>query len=153
MIATIRAVIERDLAALIALCVEHARYEGADFDATGKALALSAALFDPSPRVFAWVAECDAGIVGYATAAAEFSTWAARSHLHLDCLFARADARGQGIGASLLRQVREYALREGYARIEWQTPSWNEGAIRFYRREGALGASKERFGLDRTSVV
>jgi GNAT superfamily N-acetyltransferase len=146
--AAVRAATERDLPALIALCVEHARHEGSAFDASGKVVALGRALSGPTPRLHGWVAELASGVVGYATAAAEFSTWGGCEYLHLDCLFVRAEARGHGIGAALLDAVREHARRSGHPRIEWQTPEWNRDAIRFYRREGAIGDRKERFRLD-----
>jgi GNAT superfamily N-acetyltransferase len=144
----IRIATEHDLPDLIALCAEHARHERAHYDATGKAAALGRALCGNAPRVRAWVGEFAGVVVGYATAAAEFSTWDACEYLHMDCLFVCADQRGHGIGAALLRAVCEYARRAGYVRIEWQTPAWNVDASRFYRREGALGAGKERFRLD-----
>lgn len=148
MSAVIRVATEQDLADLVALCAEHAHHERGDYDAHGKIAALRHAMYGPSPRVSAWVAELAAVVVGYATAAAEFSTWDAREYLHLDCLFVRADLRGHGVGAALLSAVREHARRAGHTRLEWQTPAWNVDASRFYRRAGAIGASKERFRLD-----
>jgi GNAT superfamily N-acetyltransferase len=146
--AVIRVATEHDLPYLIVLCAEHACHERADYDAAGKAAALGRALSGTAPRARAWIGEFAGVVVGYATAAAEFSTWDACEYLHMDCLFVRADLRGHGIGAALLRAVREYARRAGYARIEWQTPTWNADASRFYRRAGAIGAGKERFRLD-----
>jgi hypothetical protein len=31
--------------------------------------------------------------------------------------------------------------------VQWQTPAWNEGAIRFYDRIGAVSKEKLRFFL------
>lgn len=137
----------RDIAALVALCVEHARYERAEFDPEGAPARLHAALFTPPPRLHGWVAERDGDLLGYATAASEFSTWAGREYLHLDCLFLREPARGGGLGSQLLGAVTDFARSQAFAELRWQTPAWNEGAIRFYRRHGGVDESKQRFAL------
>lgn len=35
----------------------------------------------------------------------------------------------------------------GLGHVEWQTPDWNEGAIRFYDRLGATARPKLRYAL------
>jgi hypothetical protein len=35
----------------------------------------------------------------------------------------------------------------GIAKVQWQTPDWNESAIQFYRALGAADAAKVRFAL------
>ena len=137
-----------DLDALVVLCGEHARYERADYRPAGKAIGLAQALFTPPVRLHAWVVSRDGELVGYATAAAEFSTWHVREYLHMDCLFVREGCRGGGLGADLLAAIVAFARREGFAQVQWQTPAWNTGAMRFYRRAGAVGTSKRRFSLD-----
>jgi GNAT superfamily N-acetyltransferase len=137
-----------DLAALVSLCAEHASYERADYDPAGKAEQLERALFAPSPRLYAWVASSSDVLIGYATAAAEFSTWRAGDYLHMDCLFVRDGQRGAGVGAELLQAVLSFARKHGYAEVQWQTPAWNLDAARFYRRNGALDSGKLRFAID-----
>jgi GNAT superfamily N-acetyltransferase len=143
----VRTIEPGDLRELIGLCAEHARYERADFDARGKARRLRRALFDAPARLRAWVADADDRLIGYATATAEFSTWAAAEYLHLDCLFVSAPERGRGIGAALLRAVTQAARVQRLAEMQWQTPEWNADAIGFYRRLGALDQAKRRFVL------
>lgn len=144
----IRAVRPDDLDALMVLCAEHARYERAVFDVAGKIEALGRALFEAPARLAAWVAELDDVLIGYASAAPEFSTWRAAEYLHMDCLFVRDGMRGEGVGAALLDAVIEHAGRCGYRQLQWQTPAWNDGAARFYRRYGAQEQSKLRFALE-----
>ena len=138
-----------DVAGLVALCQEHAEFEGVMYDRTAKAGRLASAVFSPSPRLFAWVAATrQQNIIGYATAAREYSTWDACEHLHMDCLFVRADGRGAGIGADLLMSVVVLARELGCAEMQWQTPHWNDHAARFYRRHGAVDRHKLRFVLN-----
>jgi GNAT superfamily N-acetyltransferase len=144
----IRPVERSDVGALVDLCSEHAQYERAPYDPHGKQEQLTAALFGEAPVVAAWVAEIEAGLVGYATATIEFSTWSCQKYAHMDCLFVRDGMRGQGVGARLLNQVLEYARCAGLHHAQWQTPNWNAGAARFYIRAGAIPAEKLRFVID-----
>jgi GNAT superfamily N-acetyltransferase len=105
-------------------------------------------LFSISPRLFAWVASRDGrGLLGYATATSEYSTWNAREFLHMDCLFVKSGHRGAGIGAHLLASVLGFAHESGFKEAQWQTPHWNDDARRFYRRHGAVDHQKWRFVL------
>src|SRR5579863_2717797 len=99
-----------DLSALLELCAEHADYEHAAFDPIGKRDALASVLFSATPRMYAWVVEHQAVVVGYATATREFSTWSASEYLHIDCLFLREGHRGCGAGLDLMREMARAAV-------------------------------------------
>jgi GNAT superfamily N-acetyltransferase len=83
--------------------------------------------------------------VGYATTVTTVATWAAAAYAELDCLFVHEGTRGAGVGALLVEAAADVAREDGCLELQWQTPSWNEGAIRFYQRLGARSTSKERF--------
>jgi GNAT superfamily N-acetyltransferase len=135
-----------DVPEIVRLCGEHARYERAEHEGSGLCERLAEALFGPSPRLSAWVLDRDGGgLSGYATATVDFSTWSGRTYLHLDCLYLEDDARGRGHGRALLQEVMDAARRNGHSEVQWQTPSWNVKAIRFYKRLGARCAAKVRF--------
>ncbi len=137
-----------DLEELVELCAEHAAYERGEYSAEGKREALAAHLFGPSPRVQGLVAAAPQGLVGYATWSREFSTWGACEFLHMDCLFFKPAWRGRGLGARMLHALAEICVAEGLSHMEWQSPLWNEQALRFYRRQGASGSEKVRFRFD-----
>lgn len=136
----------QDAPRLAELAAEHADYERTR--ARPDASALAAALGALPTRLSVWLAEEGGSTVGYAAVTEDFSTWRARSFLYLDCLFVRTAHRGRGIGADLFRHVLVHARERGIATLEWQTPSWNEDAIRFYERMGGAHSLKERFSLD-----
>jgi GNAT superfamily N-acetyltransferase len=145
---TIRCARPQDIAELTALCKEHAHFERVTYDTAAKADRLAEALFSASPRLYAWVAVAgERGIMGYATAAPEYSTWSAREYLHMDCLFVRSALRRAGVGASLLHSVIGLARALGHREVQWQTPQWNVDASRFYRRHGGVDQHKLRFVL------
>lgn len=129
------------------LCAEHAQFEQASFDAKGKKAALRQALFSATPSLFAWVAEGDGAIIGYATATIDFSTWSGRKYAYMDCLFVRGGKRGLGVGALLFEEIVAFARTLGLCEVQWQTPAWNVDAARFYRRMAAMSAEKLRFTL------
>jgi len=137
-----------DIEALVLLCVDHARYEQADYTPMGKADLLKQALFEEPVKLLAWVAKIDGKLTGYASATIEFSTWLAREYAHMDCLFVAEDYRGYGVGAALLATIVRFARERGVDQVQWQTPEWNERARKFYRREGAAEKLKARYTLD-----
>lgn len=85
--------------------------------------------------------------VGYATITRDVSTWTAGAYAHLDCLYVDDEHRNAGVGRQLVDGVITCTREHGIAELQWQTPPWNEAAIRFYERLGAHHQLKERFTL------
>lgn len=142
----IRPAREADLDALLVLCAEHAEYERASFDADFARRNLGRFLFAESPRARCIVIDFDGTLAGYTTYSLEFSTWRAAEFVHMDCLFVRASHRNRGLGLQLMQAVID-AARERGTWIEWQTPTWNADAMRFYDRLGATRSEKARYRL------
>ena len=103
-----------------------------------------------SARLDIFVASAAGDPIGYATMTRDVSTWGGAEYAHLDCLYVAAGHRDAGIGARLIEAVGAHAQSLGLRELQWQTPPWNEGAIRFYNRMGARQQSKERFTLQLT---
>ena len=146
--ATLRSARREDVDVLVELCAEHAEYERSEYSRAGKNELLAEYLFGARPRVHVLVAETPGGLVGYASWSSEVSTWRAKDHACLDCLYLRPDARGQGLGEDLVRAVARESRALGFDWMEWQTPAWNERAIEFYTRLGAGHTTKARFGVE-----
>ncbi len=64
-----------DLEALVLLCAEHAAFERASFDSSGKLELLRDAIFGDVQKHHTWVASVDGRPAGHATATLDFSTW------------------------------------------------------------------------------
>lgn len=139
-----------DADALLDLIQEHAAFERSQ--ATLGREALLSVLADSTPPTHLFVAEESNRLVGYAALTFDYSLWRGERYGHLDCLFVREDCRGRRLGEKLLGYVKEKARGAGAERLEWQTPDWNEGAVRFYRREGGTALVKMRFSLDLTEA-
>ncbi|MFJ5553572.1 GNAT family N-acetyltransferase [Streptomyces sp. NPDC093225] len=147
----IRTAVAADLPRIVELVHEHAAYEKAAPPAPGLAERLAPLLFGPEadPALRILVVETEGGVlVGYAALSTEFAFWDGRHYLHMDCLYLAGATRGQGLGTAVMDAVRAYAESRGLGQVQWQTPDWNEGAIRFYDRLGARSRGKLRFTWD-----
>ena len=136
-----------DVNRLIDLCQKHAEYEMASFNSVGKEDNLKKALFSDPPKLFCLVVEVSEIIVGYASYTFDFSTWDAATFMHMDCLYLEEEARGFGIGKILIEKLKQIAKDKNCINIQWQTPVFNERAIKFYHRIGGIEKDKVRFFL------
>ncbi|MFF4368134.1 GNAT family N-acetyltransferase [Streptomyces sp. NPDC001594] len=142
----VRFVRPEDMPRLVELIHEHVAYEKAAPRPAGLAERLAPRLFAEDARLWVLLAETpDGTLAGYAACSEEFAFWDASPYLHMDCLYLAEDARGHGLGAALMEAVAGLARERGLGHVEWQTPDWNEGAIRFYDRLGADGRAKRRY--------
>jgi len=62
-----------------------------------------------------------------------YSTWKGKM-VFIDDLIVKQEWRNNGIGASLLNAVIEYADKINARVIKWQVLNWNKPAIDFYNR-------------------
>lgn len=97
---------------------------------------LSALLFGPQ-------AVCKALLIGEPAAGLAIyyytiSTFSGRRGIFLEDLFVEPEHRGSGMGLALLRRLAEIAEAESCFGIEWRVLEWNQPAIDFYQRIGAM---------------
>jgi GNAT superfamily N-acetyltransferase len=133
----IRPAHEDDVEVLVQFIHDLAEFERSPASVQIQPDQLRAALFNPSPTVFAHVAEEGGRVLGMAIWFLNFSTWTGRSGIYLEDLFVRPEARAQGVGRALLTELATIANRAGYGRVDWSVLDWNEQALRFYRSLGA----------------
>jgi len=144
---TIRLCEEEDLQDLVGLCTRHAAYEQASYNYDGKAERLFQAIFQSPKRLYCHIITVEQKAIGFFSYTFDYSTWDAAEFLYLDCLYLDEDFRGFGIGTEVFRQLKEIAVQKNCVNIQWQTPDFNESAIRFYKRIGGISRAKERFVL------
>jgi GNAT superfamily N-acetyltransferase len=144
----LRAPQEQDLTTLVDLCAAHAAYERASYQPRGKAERLAELLLSDNAPINCWLVERNGTTVGYVTFMKQFSTWDAAPYLYLDCLYLDEEVRGQGVGTVVMARLAHEAGRLGCRSAQWQTPEFNDGAIRFYQSLGAASLSKERFSWE-----
>jgi GNAT superfamily N-acetyltransferase len=88
--------------------------------------------FDAYEPMHALVAERDGRLLGLCHYLFHRSTTSIEPTCYLQDLFTAAEARGQGIGASLIDACAERARDAGATRLYWLTHETNETARRLY---------------------
>lgn len=76
--------------------------------------------------------------VGFALYFHNYSTFLGRPGLYLEDLYIRPEARGKGFGRAMLQHLAGIAKQRNCGRMEWWVLDWNEAAIQFYKKLGAV---------------
>ena len=84
-----------------------------------------------------FVAKNENKIIGAAIIYNRYSTWKGRT-IHLEDLIVTEKMRSSGVGTLLLDSVVNYAKKLNVKRVSWEVINWNEKAIKFYLKKGAL---------------
>jgi len=100
--------------------------------------ALRQTLFGPHPCAEVLLAFDATEPVGFALFFPNYSTFLAKPGLYLEDVFVKPHARGRGIGLALLKRLAAIARDRNYGRMEWSVLDWNESAIGFYKKLGAV---------------
>ena len=134
----IRAATAADIPVILRLIRDLATYERAPNDVVATENGLREVLFgnDRAAQVLLLFEEEDA--VGFAVYFFNFSTWLGRPGLYLEDLFVEPENRGRGHGRALLVHLAKIARDHGCGRMEWAVLDWNEPAIGFYKKLGAV---------------
>jgi GNAT superfamily N-acetyltransferase len=116
-----------------------AEYEKLLHEAKGTEADFAEALFGPTPRAAAIIAEADGKAVGLCVWHRTFSTFTARHGIWVEDVFVEPAYRGRGIARAIFRRLARQVKEEGGSRLEWNVLDWNEPAIGAYRAMGARG--------------
>lgn len=138
--ATIRVVAatESDIPLILSFIRHLAEYERLTDACVATKEGIRRTLFE-EPRAAEVLFAYDAGIpVGFALFYHNYSTFLAQRGLFLEDLFVIPEARGKGVGYTLLSALAGIALSRDCARMEWSVLRWNELAIDFYLHIGAV---------------
>ncbi len=127
-----------DVPLILQLIRELADYERAPNDAVATEEGLREVLFGEAPSASVLLARDGETPVGFAVYFFNFSTWLGRPGLYLEDLFVRPELRGKGYGRALLERLAQIAHERGCGRMEWAVLDWNEPAIQFYKKLGAV---------------
>lgn len=104
-------------------------------------LTLQNSLFsDPKgPEVL--IAEENEQPVGFVLFFHNFSTFLGRKGIYIEDLYIRQKYRGKGYGELILKEICRLAKVRNCGRVEWWVLDWNERAINFYKKIGAVPMS------------
>ena len=89
--------------------------------------------FGTNPVWWAFVAEENGHVEGFALWYIRYSTWKGQ-RLYLEDLLVTEKMRGKGIGKLLFDALIEECKAKKYSGMMWQVLDWNEPAINFYKK-------------------
>ncbi|MCF8448582.1 MAG: GNAT family N-acetyltransferase [Taibaiella sp.] len=89
--------------------------------------------FGANPVWWAFVAEEDGVVLGFALYYIRYSTWKGQ-RMYLEDILVTEAARGKGLGAMLMNALISEAKERKFSGITWQVLTWNEPALNFYRK-------------------
>jgi len=127
-----------DVSLIHSLISELAEYERLSHEMVATPEDLRRSLFGPKPAAEVVIGELGGEAAGFALFFHNFSTFLGKPGIYLEDLYVRPAARGHGLGEMLLRRLASLALERGCGRLEWAVLDWNQPAIGFYRKLGAL---------------
>lgn len=91
--------------------------------------------FGEKPVWWAFVAEENNVILGFAMYYIRFSTWKGQ-RLYLEDFIVTEEARGRGIGKMLFERIIQEGKEKGFSGMMLQVLDWNEPAVAFYKKYG-----------------
>ncbi len=130
---TIRRALRADCARLLELIKELAAYEKAPEQVTVSLAHFEESGFGKQPVWWAFAAEENNEIIGFALYYIRYSTWKGR-RMYLEDIVITEKARGKGAGRLLFDKLIEEAREKNFSGIMWQVLDWNEPAINFYKK-------------------
>ncbi|NCT93814.1 MAG: GNAT family N-acetyltransferase [Chitinophagaceae bacterium] len=125
-----------DCKRLLELIHELAVYEKAPEEVTVTLSHFEESGFGSNPVWWAFVAEINGKVEGFALYYIRYSTWKGQC-LYLEDFLVTEQLRGNGAGKLLFDRVIQEAKEKGFKRMVWQVLEWNEPAIHFYKKYDA----------------
>ena len=134
---SIRKAVKEDCKRMMELIHELAVYEKAPQEVTVNFDHFVESGFGENPVWWAYVAELDGHVEGFALYYKRYSTWKGQ-RLYLEDLIVTEKLRGKGVGKLLFDQLIELCKENNFSGMVWQVLEWNEPAINFYKKYEAV---------------
>ncbi|MHA4809309.1 N-acetyltransferase family protein [Flavitalea flava] len=129
----IRQAVKDDCPRLLELIRELADYEKAPQEVTVTLEHFTDSGFGPTPVWWAFVADVDGKVEGFALYYIRYSTWKGQ-RIYLEDLLVTDKMRGKGLGKLLFDRLLEEVNEKNFQGMTWQVLDWNEPAINFYKK-------------------
>lgn len=127
---------KEDCSRLMELIRELAVYEKAPQAVTVSREHFEESGFGDHPVWWAFVAESNGLIIGFALYYIRYSTWKGQ-RMYLEDIIVTEKMRGKGVGKLLFDRLIPEARERGLNGIMWQVLEWNTPAIEFYKKYNA----------------
>lgn len=130
---SIREAKKEDAEAMMQLIRELAAYEKAPDEVTVSIDEFVKCGFGEDPVWWAYVAEVNNSVVGFALYYVRYSTWKG-ARMYLEDIIVTEEHREKGIGTLLFEKLTSIAKEKKFHGMVWQVLEWNQPAINFYKK-------------------
>ena len=124
---------QEDCLRMMELVEELAIYEKAPHEITVQFDHFVESGFGENPVWWAFVAEVNGTVEGFALYYIRYSTWKGQ-RMYLEDLLVTEKLRGKGLGKLLFDELFKECAAKGFSGMAWQVLDWNEPAINFYKK-------------------
>ena len=138
----IRRATKNDCKAMMQLIHELAIYEKAPEEVTVDFDHFVESGFGENPVWWAFVAEANGKVVGFALYYIRYSTWKGQ-RLYLEDILVNEPWRGKGIGKLLFDELIKETKQKKLSGMVWQVLEWNDPAINFYKKYEGVNLDNE----------
>jgi GNAT superfamily N-acetyltransferase len=76
--------------------------------------------------------------VGFALYFHNFSTFLGKPGIYIEDIYVKPEMRGRGVGSLMFSYLAKLARERNCGRLEWWVLDWNQPAIDFYKKLGAV---------------
>lgn len=135
---SIRFATKNDTTLILDFIKKLAAYEKLEHEVEASKQELRKNLFGKNAKAEVIIGEYDHEPVGFALFFHNFSTFLGKPGIYLEDLFIDPDKRGNGFGKTMLAFLAQIARERDCGRLEWSVLDWNESAIGFYEKLGAV---------------
>ena len=132
---------EHDVALILAFIKKLAVYERMAHEVVATEELLRETLFGERRSAEVVFGYYHAEPVAFALFFHNFSTFLGRPGIYLEDLYVEEQYRGKGFGKLMLAYLARLAVERKCGRLEWWVLDWNEPAIQFYQKLGAVPMS------------
>ena len=137
----IKSAIECDVPIILSFVKKLARYERLSHEVVATEELLHENLFGKRRMAEVAIGYLEAMPVSFVLFFHNYSTFLGKPGLYIEDLFVDEEYRGRGYGRALLLHVARLAKERDCGRLEWSVLDWNQPAIDFYMKLGALPMS------------
>lgn len=128
----------KDIPLILAFIKELATYEKLSHEVTATEEELKNSLFGDHKYAEVIFGYLNNEPVAFALYFHNYSTFLGKPGIYLEDLYVKPEARGNGIGQKMLAYLANLAIERNCGRLEWWVLDWNETAIKFYKKLGAI---------------
>jgi GNAT superfamily N-acetyltransferase len=137
----IRAAVVEDVPVILSFVKKLADYEKLAHEVVATEQSLRETLFGARKTAEVAIGYFEKKPVGLVLFFHNYSTFLGKPGLYIEDLFVDDLYRKRGFGAALLGHVARLAIERNCGRLEWSVLDWNQPAIDFYKKLGAIPMS------------